>query len=321
MAEHDGGYKLLFSHPRMVEELLRGFIREEWVADLDFATLERIGDSYVGEDLRERRSDMVWRLRWRGRTEDWFYVYLLLEFQSTPDPFMALRLLGYVALLLAGLVRTGVATAAEGLPAVLPLVLYNGKRPWSVPLDLSSLFRSVPAGCERYQPRLSYLLVDESRRLAEALAQPDSRVATLFRLETCAPEELPLLTSQLAMLLPPDQEPELRRAFTIWMSHLVRRYVPGVTIPEVAELEDMTMLEETLAEWFNGAREEGLQVGREEGQLEGVRQVLLRQMERRFGKLPQRTLEQVRSISSLAFLEELTERVLVADSLQAMGLG
>jgi hypothetical protein len=29
----------------------------------------------------------------------------------------------------------------------------------------------------------------------------------------------------------------------------------------------------------------------------------------------------VRSISSLTFLEELTERVLVADSLQAMGLG
>jgi hypothetical protein len=155
MAEHDSGYKLLFSHPKMVEELLSGFIREGWVEDLDFGTLERVGDSYVSDDLRERHSDMVWRLRWRGGKEGWFYVYLLLEFQSTPDMFMALRLLGYVALLLSGLVRTGKVTTAEGLPAVLPLVLYNGKRPWSVPLDLASLFRTVPTGCERATSRSS----------------------------------------------------------------------------------------------------------------------------------------------------------------------
>src|SRR5437764_1415024 len=42
-------------------------------------------------------------------------------FQSTPDAFMAIRLLGYVALLLGGLVRARAVTPAEGLPAVLPL--------------------------------------------------------------------------------------------------------------------------------------------------------------------------------------------------------
>ena len=37
MAENDPNYRLLFSHPRMVEDLLRGFIHEDWVARLDFA--------------------------------------------------------------------------------------------------------------------------------------------------------------------------------------------------------------------------------------------------------------------------------------------
>lgn len=36
---HDSSYKLLFSHPAMVEDLLTGFVHEDWVAELDFATL------------------------------------------------------------------------------------------------------------------------------------------------------------------------------------------------------------------------------------------------------------------------------------------
>ena len=61
----------------MVEDLLRGFVREEWVNDLDFASLERVGDGYVADDLREREDDIVWRVR---LGLDWLYVYLLLEF-------------------------------------------------------------------------------------------------------------------------------------------------------------------------------------------------------------------------------------------------
>jgi len=47
--EHDASYKLLFSHARMVEDLLRGFIHEPWVHELDFTTLEA-----GGRQLRQR---------------------------------------------------------------------------------------------------------------------------------------------------------------------------------------------------------------------------------------------------------------------------
>jgi len=213
MADHDSGYKLLFSHGQMIVELLRGFLRESWVQTLDFSTLERVGGSFVSADLRERHSDMIWRIRWSGADTGWFYVYLLVEFQSTPDPFMAVRILGYVALLLADLIRTGAATTASKLPAVLPLVLYNGKRPWNVPLDLASLFQPAPPGAERLLPQLSYLLIDENRLSAEDLELPANLVASLFRLETCGPEDLSRLTAELANLLPPGDEDDLRRDF------------------------------------------------------------------------------------------------------------
>jgi len=54
MAKHDSAYKLLFSHAQMVEDLLKGFVREEWVEKLDFSTLEKVNGSYVSDDLRQR---------------------------------------------------------------------------------------------------------------------------------------------------------------------------------------------------------------------------------------------------------------------------
>jgi hypothetical protein len=52
----------------------------------------------------EREDDMIWRLRWGGR---WLYVYLLLEFQSSVDRFMAVQLLTYIGLLYQDLAAAG----------------------------------------------------------------------------------------------------------------------------------------------------------------------------------------------------------------------
>jgi len=96
MALHDHSYKHLFSHPQMVRDLLEGFVREDWLAQLDYASLEKVNGSYVSDDLRERADDLVWRVRWGER---WIYVYLLLEFQSTVERYMAVRIHTYVGLL------------------------------------------------------------------------------------------------------------------------------------------------------------------------------------------------------------------------------
>ena len=52
MAEHDQSYKRLFSHPQMVEDLLCGFVHEEWVNQLDFSTLETVKDSFMSDNLK-----------------------------------------------------------------------------------------------------------------------------------------------------------------------------------------------------------------------------------------------------------------------------
>jgi len=123
--EIDNTYKTLFSYPRMVSDLLTGFVREDWVRELDLSTLEKVNASYVADEVRERHDDLVWRVRWG---EEWLYVYLLLEFQSTVDPYMAVRMPAYVSLLYQDLIRQEKLTESGSLPPVLPVVLYNGDR-------------------------------------------------------------------------------------------------------------------------------------------------------------------------------------------------
>jgi predicted transposase YdaD len=94
--DDDPSYKTLFSAPEVVRDLILGFIPDEWLHSLDYQTLERVSGSYITDDLRDRADDIVWRVK---VSEDWVYLYLLIEFQSTVDPWMAVRVMTYVGLL------------------------------------------------------------------------------------------------------------------------------------------------------------------------------------------------------------------------------
>ncbi len=87
--DDDAGYKLLFSAPEVVRDMVLGFIPDAWLQGLDYATLEKVPCSFVADDLRQRSDDVVWRVK---AGEDWLYLYILIEFQSHVDPFMAVRL-------------------------------------------------------------------------------------------------------------------------------------------------------------------------------------------------------------------------------------
>jgi putative YhgA-like transposase len=313
---HDRGYKLLFSDPTLLEELLRGFLPGDWTNRLDFTTLERVGNSFVSADLRERHSDVIWRLRLRGDGEGWVYLYLLLEFQSTSDRFMALRLLTYIGLLLEEIVRKEKPKPGDRLPAVLPLVLYNGESPWRAPMRLESLFVPVPAPLRRYLPRLTYLLLDEHRLDLGRPELGENPTAALFRIETAQDAEaLPALSQALDGLLPPGDS-ALRLTVYTWFTSVVRRRFPDAIIPEGMSPEEALMLDKALDEYFEIARQKGRQEG-----LQNLRKVLLDQMTLRFGRLPKEVRSRVERIISSQELEKLARKVVTAKSLREMGFG
>ena len=303
MTDHDHGYKRLFSHPEMIRDLLLGFVPADWIAELDFTTLEKYPTEFIDDRLRNRRSDVIW-VRW-GR--DWLYIYILLEFQSGVHPFMAVRLLTYIDLLYQDLVCGRQLGRLRRLPSVLPIVLYNGRRRWTASTDLDALIEPGPAGLAAYRPQVRYLLIDESAYADADLASMRNLVAALFRLENSrGPEAVREVLVALADWLAAPEQAELQRSFLLWLREgFLKARLPNVSFPELNNLEETRiMLTERVVDWTQQWKQEGLQEGRQEGLREGLhseRRMLLRQIRRRFG-------ETVAAQSALALerIEQLT---------------
>jgi predicted transposase YdaD len=318
---HDPGYKRIFSHRKMVEELIRGFLPGDWIERLDFSTLERMSGSFVSGDLRERHSDLIWRVQLRGDEGGGVYLYLLLEFQSTSDPFMSVRLQTYTALLLEEIIRRENLKPGDRLPAVLPVVLHSGHGRWRAPLRLETHFAPVPKGLRRYLPRLTYLLLDERRLNLDRPELASNPTAAFFQVEVNeSAEALFDLHQQLKARIPPG-DAQLRRDIDEWFLGVVRRMIPGAIIPEGVNFEESSMLEENLRRWNDEARQEGRREGRQEGQIQARREMLRELMAQRFGRLPVHVRRQIEEISSLQELRRLGRKVLRAKTLQDMGLG
>ena len=80
--EDDASYKLLFSAPELVRDLVMGFIPDEWLHGLDYATLEKMPGSYVTDDFRHRADDVVWRVKVDA---EWVYAYSGSKLPPIPD--------------------------------------------------------------------------------------------------------------------------------------------------------------------------------------------------------------------------------------------
>ena len=288
---HDNSYKLFFSHPEMVIDLLKGFVKEPWVGQCDFTTLEKVSGSYVADDLRDREDDIIWKIRWGDK---WLYVYLLLEFQSSVDHFMAVRIAGYLALLYQDIIRTQKLSSKDLLPPVLPLVLYNGQYRWRAPLELDQLIHPAPAGLEKYRPQVCYLLLDEGRFAPDDLNNLTNLVAALFRLENSRTEqEIQSVLVHLIEWLKAPGQTSLRRTFTVWFNRvLLPTKAPDAHFTELNDLNEVhTMLAERVKQWTQEWKQEGLQEGRQEGLQEGRQEecisLVTRLLRRKFGLHPE----------------------------------
>ena len=254
----DPNYKRLFSFPRMVEDLLRGFLPGDWLAELDFSTLQKLPTEYVSDELLKRHGDCVWRLR-RQRGE-WLYLLVLLEFQSTAEPRMALRILTYTSLLYQELVRNDALDTGGRLPPVLPVVLYNGEARWRAAVEVGELIAPVGPELAPYQPSQRYIVVDERHVGAEDLPASNLMSAVLGLEQSRTPDDLLRVAGLLVEWLRDlDDDDELKRAFTDWVRQMAEGFVADdAALAAVRTLEGVRMtLVERVAEWPKQWRREG----------------------------------------------------------------
>ncbi|MEM7585288.1 MAG: Rpn family recombination-promoting nuclease/putative transposase [Acidobacteriota bacterium] len=323
----DRSHRLLFSHARTIQDLLQGFVREPWVAELDFSTLRRLPSDYISGQLagefEERTSDVVWRVQWRDKP---LYIVLLLELQSTCEQDMALRMLVYVVLFYQRQLKEKPLRRGEKLPPVLPMVFYNGDAEWWAPLEVSALIERMPENLEPYLPAMRYWLIDEKRlHLAELEELADNMVAGIARVEqNHGTAYLSEMVAELARWLDGPEQKDLRRDVVAWLSKVILpAQVPGAAVPELGRLaEFQTYLEANMQTWSEKWKaeglEEGLRLGREEGaqkgRVEGEAAILERLLRRKFGAMDDSIRGRLRSADSTQLLR-WAENVLAAETL------
>ena len=347
-------YKHLLSFAFMVEELLRWLVADlhgmhALVDALDFSALTRVHEQSVTAGavaLRRHSNDMVWRVHLRGRGEDdavapagradrtasppggdgaqpessgpWLYLVVMLEFQSTVDYLMPLRIRNYVDNFHMEQWRGRRFRSTDRLAPVLPIVLYNGASPWSAAprvIDLVTPGATQAGGGEsnapwRTDPRFAgdgYVLLD-SHRVGPEDSRHDNAAALLAGLENPLPPMLPELVGSLSRRLRAPELRELREVMLRWAGWRARQAGLKIEVEDMAQVNRMenpddveafyatraqVWEEERRAEGRVEGRVEGREAGRAEGRVMGQRESLRRHAAMKFDAQTAARLEAV----------------------------
>lgn len=156
---HDDQYKILFSSREITEDFIKYFTisDQEFINKIDMESLEMVETQY-----KNRKGDRVWKAKIKNSSRTIFFL-LLLEFQSTVDFYMPIRIANYTSGLFLNLGHQKIINIkTDPLPIVMPVVIYNGDSKWDVPTDLNSMYDNVPKDLVKYQLNQSYMLLDLS---------------------------------------------------------------------------------------------------------------------------------------------------------------
>ncbi|MEG1149584.1 MAG: Rpn family recombination-promoting nuclease/putative transposase, partial [Niameybacter sp.] len=129
---HDKTYRSFFENKEIFLQLLQSFVQEAWTTQLQVDKLIEDKSHYILRDFEEAEADIVYHATIEGQE---VVFCILLELQSTVDHSMGIRLFYYISEIwrkyLKRFEREEVKRKDFKLPAVVPIVLYNGESGWT----------------------------------------------------------------------------------------------------------------------------------------------------------------------------------------------
>lgn len=220
--EHDVGYKHIFSHKATFLEFLKSFTKKEWAEIIKEEDLVLVDKSYILADFEEEESDILYKVKIDDK-EVIFYV--LLEFQSKVDFQMPMRLLFYMTEVWRDILKNTDKNIrkrkAFKLPAIIPIVLYNGKNKWTAKMS----FKEILSGYELFDDNIvnfNYMLFDINRYGDDELLNMSNLVSTIFLLdEEMSEEELIRRLKKIIYVLK-KISPEQFNVFKQWLKNIVK---------------------------------------------------------------------------------------------------
>ncbi len=271
---HDSGYKKLFSNKTIFRQLLQTFVKEPWVDELDFDSCETIDKSFISEHYKTTESDLIYKIRLNDQD---LYIFILIEFQSTVDRFMAVRIPNYITNFYMDYLETH--KNVDKLPPIFPILLYNGDKRWTAPQNIADLIDNNTLLGE-YGLNFTYFKIAENEYDLETLQAIRNIVSTLFLAESHY--DIELLKREFLAIFKTENDKQAVSLFLNWFKQLSQH--------QRIEPEDYTQLEQVyrnaeevhamLITALNQERMELLSMGREEGLQEGLQEGIQKGIQR-----------------------------------------
>jgi len=282
-------------------------------------TPQRLLAAHALPHARRREGDVIWKLPTLEGTD--IYLYLLFEFQSRIDYWMAVRAQIYQGLLWQQVIDEQKLETGARLPPLLLLVLYNGLLRWTAPTQIRNLIAlSRDSALWSWQPQVRYYLLDMGAVPGDELVRRRSLAALLFRLQRpLAPDEPEGLLKEVIGWFRhhPDQE-RLRHLF----AELVCQALQGLAVKaplsnDLLETNMNSNFPEMLKTWHLQGVAEGRAEGKAEGKTEGKAEALVSLLAARFGTLAPSLRTRIHR-ANLTALERWFKRALVAPDLRSV---
>lgn len=327
---HDLVFRFVFSRVQHARAPLRELVGEELAQRLDWSTLRFEPGTYVEEALRGSMSDLLFSACFRGSTRR-ALVYLLWDHQRRPDRMMPLRLHNYGGRALLDYTRRGDAIPGY-VPTLVPILVYQGPGEWPGPhllSELSLLPGEPPPPVHMDLRMIVHALSEGSLPSSEltTLARTTFRLLRLAALGQLVVANVERVARWLDQVHHAHGYDDYRALMEyIWSAGSDEGMIEAIIEHSRDDVKDsaMSVADRLWARGWEKGWEEGQAAGREEGRDEGRDEgramLLLRQLEHRFGALPQHVEARVlaaipqqieawalRLLSSASLVETLSE--------------
>ena len=281
---HDKGYKKSLSNPKEFLHFLQKYIGEEWMIALSETQLALCDKEFIEKDYEGKEADLLYKVTRKDGQE--VFIFILQELQSYVDQTMIFRLLIYIV---NTLLRHFLAadknvreTVGFRLPAVVPIVFYNGSETWTAVRDL----KEYQGGYEflgEHILNLEYYFVDLSKIKEEYILSTNTVLDNIMYCDKFRRKQELVAAVRKAYGRVRQLGAQEREEFHNWVRYILlsvcdnKEAVVEEIMAQAENGDDNMAFEYTIIREFNKEREkvrreaatEGRMKGRKEGIIEG----------------------------------------------------
>ncbi len=298
---HDLFFKGAFTRIEIVTGFIEHYLPKEITAYIDLSTVAVDLESYVSREFKEYFSDVVAQMQFVDGTLG--EVYFLFEHKKGPEKLARLQILNYMVQKWFKLIRED---KYEGyLPIIIPIIVHHGRRKWRHSLKFTDLFDLPSEDFRQYVPQFEHLLHDISHIDEERFKTTTFlRIVQLIMKYIDNPGQTYKLPEIVGLLQQLQDKDKITEYLALILQYVLR--TGAVTIQQAKDIvRDLPHGEETVETTADILRKEGEQIGISLGELNKSKDLLLRNINARFGTINRDIIERIKSIQSVEILDGL----------------